>query len=249
MKFLLTVVLLGALSQGIVFQTKANDLTRRVFVYFEGQSISSQLFDVNGIFYSIDGNTFNGKCSEIASNGLSDGSLENRLWYIDIPSSAKTSIFSIVKIDSGNQWTSTGYAQLIEGCTFSFNTINYSLQKDSSWKEISISTIEFADYVLSRIDINAFNETDGFMAYPYLKTSFFDELSDYSDAKAKSISWFDESMGRVTTFSEKWSMIGELYESEQKKASFIWWPYAIGAFFLAAALISTMILIRKRLIR
>ena len=249
MKLQLISVLMIAASQSLAPQTGAEISARRVFVFFEEQTISSQLFQVQGTFYTIDNQTTVETCSAISSNGLANGSLDNRLWYVDIPASAKTSVFSIIEKESGNEWTSSRYAQLIEGCTFCFRTANYSLQEGTSWKGISISTAEFADYVLSRIDINSNSTTNGFMAYPELKTSFFDGLNDYTFERGNSISWFDESMEKMTTFSEKWSLIQSLYEAEPKNQDVLLWPFVLGALLLIASLIATLYLVKKRVIR
>ena len=232
--------------QSACFASVSDEELRRVFVYFPGDPISNTQFLVTADLYSLDNDCFHVEGSEVQSSGLTNKELGRKLWLFDVPQSASTSVFSIKSIESGADWVTTRNAQYIDGCVYQFNTRGYILQTNSTWTGITISTRQFADYFLSKIDVNSDSATNGYMIYKSLKKSVFDNLSDFSSETAASISWYDQSMRKITNVNEKWGLVKSLYESRKSFDPSLFFYAFLGMCLLVVVIVSAVYIKRCR---
>lgn len=214
--------------QGFSSNAEANaDNLKRIYIYFSDLSISDNLFNVSGEFYSVDGKKYESEGTCMPTNNIATKKLDARLWYLDIPKNSKTCYFYIR--DKENElWSGTDLYS-VNGCIFEYSTSNYArINENSGWHNISITMDQFADYFLSRVNIKSDSFTEGFMAYKSLHDSLFVSISDYEVDKENSIRWNDTFLETSTSFKEKWEIIKTLYIANYKPEEKVIWPYFLG---------------------
>lgn len=228
--------------------TNNEENQKRVYVYFSDLRISDELFDVEGEFYTADGNKdiITGKI--LTSNGISAVNLDSRLWYFDINKKAQTCAFNI-KDKNNELWSNTNLS-LIEGCVFDYSMSSYSsFNKNMGWHNVGLQMDQFADYFISRIDTEKDTYTDGYMTYQSLNDSFFISLKDYSKEKESLIRWNDDFIGN-TSFQQKWELIKLSYIAKYKPEEKLIWPYFLGAgLVLVSGYLGYSILFKKKVKR
>lgn len=209
--------------------TEQTDDYKRIYIYFSEIAISDIFFSVEGEFYTYDDKKTTLSATQIYSNGIAEHLLDNRLWYVDIPSNIQFSKFYLYY--NQDLWSQTEIYKL-DGCVFEYSTKNYAvIEKSSGWHSISIELSQFADYIIYGINAQSSKKTDGYEAYDEIKKGFYDSLRDYSDEKADSIKWKDNFLGLIS-FKQKWSILETNYLSNHIKSNSIVWPYIVGCFLL-----------------
>lgn len=213
--------------------------TRRLYVFFKGTPISDQVFYVKGDAYTQDGTQNLCYGEMVSSCGLSDGTLNRHLWTIDVDAHAYSMMLSLGPLghESESPWSAMPSPELISGSSYIYSQRSYNFEKDSSWSPIRLSMLEFADYILSRIDPYAKNEVNGFLTYDDLYESFFSSLSDYDEGKAKQIVWTDQYLKKDVSLLEKWSLLKEQFNNIKQDDMPDFWPYLLGGVSLAGAIL------------
>lgn len=209
----------------------ANNETR-LFIYFDKVAINQTQFNLLGKFFSVDGAENTIECKMLESNGIAKESLTPRLWYVDIPKSTNTCSF-IITDNKDYTWCQTGIFA-VSGSTFIFSTSNYSaIEATTGFNNIHLKTEQFADYIVSRINIESDSSVDGYMCYKEIEP-IFNNLTDYSKEIGESIKWNDRYTGHYVTFDYQWNAIKTQYILNYEPEQQLYWPYILGGLMLVS---------------
>lgn len=209
---------------------------RRIYIFFEEAPISDSILFVKFESSTRDGIKESGFGEMIMPRFPDNDDLKRHLWFVDV--SLKSYLLKLSVGPIGYEdlppWSSMKGYEKIDGSSYVYHQLpDYTFQSDSSWRPIKLTMLEFSDFVLSRIDPYSKNDVNGCFTYDDLYNSFFSSLTDYSEEKAKEITWNDEYLGRKTNLYEKWNILKEEHSLNANKEEINFWPYLVGGSLLA----------------
>ena len=213
----------------------------KTYVYFGKAAPVANITSVKAHFFSTDGKSEEVIGEEVSSIGLSSSSyLASRLYCFKTPLYSEMSYYEIIHNNTKSQWSITNLYKL-SGLVFCYDTSNYSIiESTTGWNPINYTMVDFADYFISRIDVESSSLFNGFMSYRYIDEYLLSHVTDYNTEQSKRIVWTDLfGNGEVSLFDQL-LLLREKYNSNKEEEQITWLPYVIGICVLVISLIAVV---------
>ena len=186
----------------------------RLYVCFGKLAVRDDMTWIKGTFHRADGGETTTVHGYRLVPYLEDLDIES-IYYFDYPSVYQGVTFEIGPLGSESHWVASDIIKIQDGA-YRLDTANYSaIEGTSQWQSISLTQSQFASYILAGIDHDLRDSRNGYMAYPSIKKTFYDAISDYDENKAKNATWTDVYTQETISFYDKWARIKENYEKNR----------------------------------
>ncbi len=218
----------------------------RLYVFFGQVSVVEGVTWLKAVFYTQDGSVEPETVCGYPLKPVLDESPNVNLYYLDYPSYYTGLSFEVGPEGSDGSWLKTGLIKIKDGAYRLDFDIRYTyLNETSGWQSVSLSQQQFASYILAGIDHTISDSSRGFMAYPSIKNTFYDHITDYSEDVAKQTMWTDIYTNETISFYDKWKRIESNYEENRPSKSNPFWIKALGVAVCLCSVATFCFIVRK----